>query len=138
LHTNGQLYEGVRYAFLTLVHGSFTINALRLVVQTKPVNYTGHFAAPTDSLLESVWWVAAWTVRANFMEDFFGSVLIDRGDRESWTGDAHPIQAAALVAFHNLDSIKQNLKASISGAGGGFPTYVYNSVTPPPFTLRFC
>ena len=72
--------------------------------------------------------------RANFMEDFFGSVLIDRGDRESWTGDAHPIQAAALVAFHNLDSIKQNLKASISGAGGGFPTYVRvdNSVAPPP------
>ena len=67
------------------------------------------------------------------MEDFFGSVLIDRGDRESWTGDAHPIQAAALVAFHNLDSIKQNLKASISGAGGGFPTYVRvdNSVAPP-------
>jgi hypothetical protein len=124
LHTNAELYEGVRYAFLTVTSGSFTISALRLVVQTKPVNYTGHFAAPTDSLLESVWWVAAWTVRANFMKDFFGSVLIDRGDRESWTGDAHPIQAAALVAFHNLDAIKQNLAASIHGAGGGFPTYM--------------
>ena len=39
------------------------------------------------------------------------------GDREAWTGDAHPSQAAALVAFHNLDFIKQNLASSIHGSG---------------------
>ena len=38
-------------------------------------------------------------------------------------GDAHPAQAAALVAFHNLDFIKQNLASSIHGAGASFPTY---------------
>ena len=126
LKTNADLYEGVRFAFLYVSSSapvSFTIDAARAVVQTKPVNYTGHFSAPNDDLLTQVWWTAAWTVRAAFQKDFFGSVLIDRGDRESWTGDAHPIQAAALVAFHNLDSIKQNLASSIHGAGGGFPTY---------------
>ena len=33
------------------------------------------------------------TVRSNLLEDYFGSILMDRGDREAWTGDAHPSQA---------------------------------------------
>ena len=48
---NAALYEGVRFAFLevsappgaTLI--PFTITGARLVVQTKPVNYAGHFTA---------------------------------------------------------------------------------------------
>ena len=146
LETNPQLYEGVRYGFLEVSASSssaaaagrgeggrplrlpakpfaFTITGLRLVVQTKAVNYTGHFHSPTDAMLEKVWWTAAWTVRSNLLEEYFGSILMDRGDREAWTGDAHPSQAAALVAFHNLDFIKQNLASSIHGAGAGFPTY---------------
>lgn len=93
LETNAQLYEGVRFAFVYATSSSpftFTIDAARVVVQTKPVNYTGHFSAPQDDLLTKVWWTAAWTVRAAFQKTFFGSILIDRGDRESWTGDAHP------------------------------------------------
>ena len=34
---------------------------------------------------------------------------MDRGDRISWTGDAHPTQAAALVAFANNDFVRRNL-----------------------------
>jgi alpha-L-rhamnosidase len=113
LETNPSLYEGLRYGFLmvgSLGHGAFrpfTLGVVRAVTQAKPVNYTGSFFAPSDPLLEKVWWTAAWTVRSNLLTEYFGSILMDRGDRESWTGDAHPAQATALVAFHNLELIKQ-------------------------------
>lgn len=68
--------------------------------QAKPVNYTGHFHSASDPLLEKVWWTAAWTVRSNLLAKYFGSILMDRGDRESWTGDAHPAQAS--TATHEL------------------------------------
>ena len=77
LETNAELYEGVRFGFLFVEAGpafrTFTITGLRLVVQTKAVNYTGHFHAATDPLLEKVWWTAAWTVRSNLLESYFGS-----------------------------------------------------------------
>ena len=34
---------------------------------------------------------------------------MERSDRHSWTGDAHPSQAASMVAFGNYDFVKQNL-----------------------------
>ena len=34
---------------------------------------------------------------------------MERSDRQSWTGDAHTSQAAALVAFGNFDFIKHNI-----------------------------
>eukprot|EP00937_MAST-01D_sp_MAST-1D-sp2_P005240 g5240.t1 len=140
LETNSELYEGVRYGFIQLdarqhfsaaaaaggappANLTLMIAAARLVAQTKPVNYTGALYTPGDALLEGVWWTAAYTVRANLLKDYIGSVLVDRGDRESWTGDAHPSQQAALVAFHDLDLISQNLASSVHGSGGGFPTY---------------
>ena len=129
LETNPELYEGVRFGFvrLTVATGApaatLTLSAARLVVQAKARNYTGAFHAPDDELLERVWWTAAYTVRVNFLRDFFGSILIDRGDREAWTGDAHPAQAAALVAFSNFADIKANLGSSIQGSGSTFPTY---------------
>ena len=91
LETNKQLYEGVRYGFLELSLSSATatvptatvrLTGLRLVVQAKPVNYRGSFHSPADPLLERVWCVAAWTVKANLLSDCFGSILMDRGDRE--------------------------------------------------------
>ena len=82
---NAALYEGVRFAFLevsappgaTLI--PFTITCARLVVQTKPVNYAGHFTASDPMVVshdhdgpgtaldprkqpcgqEKVWWTAA-------------------------------------------------------------------------------
>jgi hypothetical protein len=95
LETNAELYEGVRFGFIEVAaptEGSsgeaapipFTIDGIRLVVQTKAVNYTGHFTSPTDSMLEKVWWTAAWTVRSNLLKDHFGSILMDRGDRTAW------------------------------------------------------
>ena len=114
LETNPELYEGLRYGFFTVGNASgafvpFQLGVVRAVAQAKPVNYTGHFHSATDPLLEKVWWTAAWTVRSNLLTEYFGSILMDRGDRQSWTGDAHPAQATALVAFHNLELIKQNL-----------------------------
>lgn len=41
------------------------------------------------------------------------------GTRVYRTGDAHPSQAAALVAFHNLNFIRENLESSIKGSGAG-------------------
>jgi len=48
-------------------------------------------------------------VKLNLTKDYFGAILMDRGDRFSWTGDAHPSQAAALVAFGNYDFLKKNI-----------------------------
>ena len=127
LETNAELYEGLRYGFLTVGNGSgetapFKLGVVRAVAQAKPVNYTGHFHSATDPLLEKVWWTAAWTVRSNLLTEYFGSILMDRGDRESWTGDAHPAQATALVAFHNLELIKQNLRLT-EPVDNGIATY---------------
>ena len=47
---------------------------------------------------------------------------MDRGDRESWTGDAHPAQATALVAFHNLALIRRNLELT-EPVDNGIATY---------------
>ena len=62
---------------------TFTIKGVRAVVQTKAVNYEGSFTSPSDPMIEQVWWVAAYTVRANLLRDAFGSILMDRGDREA-------------------------------------------------------
>jgi len=50
--------------------------------------------------------------KLNLLRDYFGAILIDRGDRISWTGDAHCSQAAALAAFGNDDFVKKNLDIS--------------------------
>ena len=87
LETNDQLYEGVRYGFVTLSaapSAPFTITAVRAVSQAKPVNYTGAFAASGDDLLTRIWYTAVYTVRLNLERDYFGAILVDRGDRISW------------------------------------------------------
>jgi hypothetical protein len=79
----------------------FTITGLRAVSQAKPVNYTGSFAASGDDLLTRIWYTAVYTVRLNLEESYFGAILVDRGDRISWTGDAH----VAQVRGHSGDEV---------------------------------
>ena len=84
-----ELYEGVRYGFITLrsaPSAPFTISALRAVAQAKPMNYVGAFSSAGDPLLERVWYTAAYTVRVCAQSDYMGSILMNRGDRFSWTG----------------------------------------------------
>lgn len=110
LELNQALYEGVRFGWIH-VRGfdkPWHITAVRLVCQTKPVNYEGSFAS-SDPRLTRIWYTGAYTVRLNQLQDYFGAILMDRGDRHSWTGDAYPAQAAALVAFGNRDFVKANL-----------------------------
>ncbi len=119
LELNKEFYEGVRFGFLhfTDVRHPFTITSLRAVSQTKPANYTGSFDSDND-LFNRVWYVGAYDVRANQRMDCFGAILIDRGDRISWTGDAYPAQAASLVAFSNYDEVFKNLHWTESHPNG--------------------
>jgi hypothetical protein len=57
-------------------------------------------------------------VKLNLLQDYFGAILMERSDRQSWTGDAHPAQAAALVAFGNRDFVKANLDRTATGDNG--------------------
>ena len=119
-----ELYEGVRYAFIMVIDASknFTITAIRGVAQAKPVNYVGSFSSAGDPLLETVFYTAAYTVRATLQGDYMGSILMNRGDRFSWTGDAHPTQAASMATFANFPFIFNNLNRT-KGDCQGIATY---------------
>ncbi len=108
---NSELYEGVRFAFLDIENfkKEFSIDDIRLVSQVKPVNYTGSFSSDNE-MLDKIWYTAAYDVRVNLKKDYFAAILMDRGDRHSWTGDAYTAQAAALVAFSNYDFVLKNLE----------------------------
>ena len=61
---------------------------------------TGPSAVPGGAqALEEVWYTAMYTTRVDLLPGGFGSILMDRGDRISWTGDAHLAQKAALAGF---------------------------------------
>lgn len=115
LELNAQLYEGVRFGFLHVNATCasevvpFTITSLVAQAQIKPVNWVGSFSAPTRPVLSRAWYVAAYTVKLNLLVDEFGAILDDRGDRKSFTGDAHPSQAASMAAFANFDFVLRNL-----------------------------
>lgn len=75
LETNSQLYEGARYAWIIVDPAPdgtpFTpweITAVRLVVQTKPVSYTGSFKS-ADKVLTGSWYSGAYGSRTNMMPD---------------------------------------------------------------------
>jgi len=113
LETNGELYEGVRYGLITVGAGGpsrpFTISALRCVAQARPVTYSGAFHSAGDQMLERVWWTGAYTIRVLLLPTYMGSVLMDRGDRISWTGDAF-VSQGTFYAFASDYSIPlQNL-----------------------------
>ncbi|MCX6876144.1 MAG: hypothetical protein NTW21_20415 [Verrucomicrobia bacterium] len=119
LELNGELYEGLRFAWLTVkaVSRPWHLTGVRAVCQVKPVNYNGSFSC-SDPLLTKIWYMSAYGVKASLCKDYFGAILMDRGDRISWTGDAHPSQAAALVAFGNFDFIKKNLDNTSQQSNG--------------------
>jgi hypothetical protein len=111
LELNKELYEGVRFGWIHV--RSFTsawhITGIRLVCQVKPVNYKGSFSC-SDPMLTRVWYTGAYGVKLNLLKDYLGAILMDRGDRHSWTGDAHPSQAASMAAFGNFDFVRNNLE----------------------------
>ncbi len=119
LELNSELYEGVRFGWIHV--NSFSspwhITGVRLVCQIKPANYCGSFSC-SDVLVNKIWYDAAYTVKLNLTNDYFGAILMDRGDRFSWTGDAYPAQAASMVAFKNYDFVKQNLESTSTQNNG--------------------
>jgi alpha-L-rhamnosidase len=119
LELNTSLYEGVRFGWIHVrtFDRPWHITAVRLVCQTKPANYEGSFAC-SDPALTRIWYTGAYTVKLNLLKDYFGAILMERSDRQSWTGDAHPAQAAALVAFGNRDFVKANLDRTATGDNG--------------------
>ncbi|WP_164849988.1 alpha-L-rhamnosidase C-terminal domain-containing protein [Mucilaginibacter limnophilus] len=123
LELNPELYEGVQYGWIHIrsLNKTWHINNVRLVCQVRPVNYKGSFSC-SDTLLTRIWYTGAYTVKLNLLKDYFGAILIDRSDRYSWTGDAHPSQAASLVAFGNYEMVKQNL-AHTSDQSNGIRSY---------------
>ncbi len=119
LELNAELYEGVRFAWINVKSCAkpWRITGIRAVCQVKPVNYEGRFSC-SDPMLEKTWYMSAYGVKASLCKDYFGAILMDRGDRMSWTGDAHAIQAAALVAFGNFDFIRKNIDNTSEQSNG--------------------
>jgi hypothetical protein len=119
LELNSELYEGVRFGWIHV--NSFTspwhITGIRLVCQTKPANYNGSFSC-SDPMLTRIWYDGAYDVKLNLESNYFGAILMDRGDRISWAGDAHTAQACALVAFGNDDFIKENINNTANNYNG--------------------
>ncbi|MDR3252125.1 MAG: hypothetical protein LBT35_00950, partial [Tannerella sp.] len=111
LELNKELYEGVRFAWIHIrkLNHPAEISSARLVCQIKPTNYEGSFAC-SDTMLTRIWYTGAYDVKLNLLKDFYGAILMERSDRHSWTGDAHPSQAASMVAFGNYDFVKANLR----------------------------
>jgi len=111
LELNTDLYEGVRFGWIhvTKFDKPWHIKNVRLVCQTKPVNYNGHFKS-SDPLLNRIWYTGAYAVKLNLLKDHFGAILMDRGDRHSWTGDAYISQGVSMVAFGNYEMVKHNLE----------------------------
>ena len=110
LELNPDLYEGVRFGWIHVrsFRKAWHITGVRLVCQIKPTNYNGSFSC-SDTILTRIWYTGAYTVKLNLLKDYFGAILMYRGDRFSWTGDAHPAQAASMVAFGNYDFVKKNI-----------------------------
>lgn len=123
LELNSELYDGMRFAWINVKETDkpWHITGIRAVCQVKPTNYQGSFSC-SDPLLTKSWYVSAYSVKTSLCKDYFGSILMDRGDRMSWTGDAHTSQAAALVAFGNYDFICKNI-VNTAEQGNGIRSY---------------
>jgi alpha-L-rhamnosidase len=119
LELNPDLYEGVRFGWIHVKSFSKTwhITAVRLVCQIRPTNYNGSFSC-SDNMLTRIWYTGAYTVKVNLLKDYLGAILMMRGDRYSWTGDAHPAQAASMVAFGNYDFVKKNIAYTSTQSNG--------------------
>ena len=126
LELNEELYEGVRFGWIHLknLKKNFTIKDVRLVCQVKPTNYQGSFSC-SNPFLSRMWYTGAYTVKLNLQKDFFGAILMERSDRFSWTGDAYPSQAAAMVSFGNFEFVRKNLfhTSTQSNSIASYPIY---------------
>lgn len=121
---NPQYYEGVRFAWIYVRSFSgkpWHITAVRAVCQIKPTNYNGSFSC-SNPMLTRIWYTGAYSVKLNLLKNSFGAILMDRGDRISWVGDAHIAQSAAMAAFGNFNVVKRNLELS-AGKGNGIASY---------------
>lgn len=116
---NREYYEGVRFGWLHSRSGNsrWSLRNLRLVCQARPTNYAGSFECD-DPLLERIWETGALTVRLSLLRDHFGSILVERGDRHSWTGDAYVSQAAAMPVFGNFGLVRANLDRTANDTNG--------------------
>ena len=124
LKLNPQYYEGVRFGWIYVKSFSgkpWHITAIRAVCQIKPTNYNGSFSC-SNSMLTRIWYTGAYTVKLNLLKNYFGAILMDRGDRISWVGDAHIAQSTAMAAFGNFGFVKQNLNFS-AGKGNHIASY---------------
>lgn len=119
LELNQELYDGVRFAWIKVKSADkpWHITGIRAVCQVKPTNYNGSFSC-SDSMLTKIWYMCAYSVRAAYCKNYFGAILMERGDRISWTGDAHISQGASFVAFGNYDFIKRNLDNTAKDSNG--------------------
>ncbi len=126
LELNNEFYEGVRFGWIHIksLNRPCTIKDVRLVCQVKPTNYQGSFSS-SNTILTRVWYTGAYTVKLNLQKDYFGAILMERSDRNSWTGDAYPAQAASMVAFGNYDFVKKNLFNTSTQSNGiaSYPVY---------------
>ncbi len=113
LKLNKDFYEGVRFGWIYIrsFNGKpWHITHVRLVCQIKPVNYNGGFSC-SDPMLTRIWYTGAYTVKIALLKNYFGTILMDRGDRSPWIGDEHIAQATAMVAFGNWRFIRNNINA---------------------------
>ncbi len=120
LKLNPQYYEGVRFGWVYVRSFSgqpWHISAIRLVCQIKPTNYDGSFSC-SNPMLTRIWYTGAYTVKLNLEKSYFGAILMNRGDRISWTGDAHIAQAASMAAFGNWGFVKKNLDFTANDYNG--------------------
>jgi alpha-L-rhamnosidase len=116
-----EFYEGARFGFL-FVNSTpaqpWHVTGVRLVCQIRPTNYEGSFAVAGDEMLARVWYTAAYTVKVAQQADFMGTILVSRGDRYSWTGDAHVAQAAAMAAFGVYPFVLHNINITAEQSNG--------------------
>ena len=119
LELNKELYEGVRFAWIRVKAPAspWHIKGIRAVCQVKPTNYAGSFSC-SDAMLTKTWYMCAYGVKTCLVSDYFSSILMERGDRIPWVGDAPASQAAALVAFGNTDFVKANIDITAGGNNG--------------------
>jgi len=119
LETNSMLYEGVRWAMINITGSppdgeTIRITGVRLVSQALPAEMEARLSSG-DSVLDSIWASAVYTVRLNLMPTGFGAILVDRGDRIAWVGDDHVAQATALVSLRAGDPARVTRRTN--GAG---------------------
>ena len=109
LRLNDLCYEGVRFGWVHVnsCNQPWQLRNLRAVCQIKPANYLGSFSSDRP-LLDRIWETGAYAVKLNLLEDHIGAILMDRGDRHSWTGDSLVTQAVSLVAFGNFEFVRMN------------------------------